>query len=80
MHEFVRLLRYTRAHKGKLCVSFIGAIQPILDLALSPRDAPSVISLPNALQDRVGPLVNDLGWVLPLAETRERRLPLRFTG
>ncbi|MGH7381762.1 MAG: ABC transporter ATP-binding protein [Candidatus Methylomirabilales bacterium] len=76
MHEFARLLQYTRAHKGKLCVSVIamvlvallgavsiGAIQPILDLVFSPTGAPSFISLPKALQDRVGPLVNDLAWV-----------------
>jgi len=65
---------------GLLGAASIGAIQPILDLALSPKDAASFITLPNALQDRVGPLVNDLGWVLPLAETRERRPPFQFNG
>ena len=76
MHEFLRLLRYALPHKGKLALSIlamlvvallsaisIGAIQPILDLILSPTDAPSFISLPKALQDRLGPLVNSLAWV-----------------
>jgi subfamily B ATP-binding cassette protein MsbA len=76
MREFFRLLRYALPHKGKLCLSIlamlliallsalsIGAIQPILDLILSPTDAPSFISLPKALQDRLGPVVNSLAWV-----------------
>jgi subfamily B ATP-binding cassette protein MsbA len=76
VHEFFRLLRYAQPHKGRLSLSIlamllvallsaasIGAIQPILDLILSPADAPSFISLPKALQDRVGPLVNSLAWV-----------------
>ena len=76
MHEFLRLQRYALAHKGKLSLAIlamllvallsaisIGAIQPILDLILSPTDAPSFISLPKALQDRLGPFVNSLAWV-----------------
>jgi subfamily B ATP-binding cassette protein MsbA len=76
VHEFLRLLRYALPHKGKLALSIlamllvallsaisIGAIQPILDLILSPTDAPSFISLPKALQDRLGPLVNSLAWI-----------------
>ncbi len=76
MREFARLLRYALPHKGKLSLSIlamllvafltavsIGAIQPILDLILSPADAPSFISLPKGLQDRLGPLVNGLAWV-----------------
>lgn len=76
MREFFRLLRYALPHKGRLCLSIlamlliaflsalsIGAIQPILDLILSPTDAPSFISLPKALQDRLGPIVNSLAWV-----------------
>ncbi|MEE9221061.1 MAG: ABC transporter ATP-binding protein, partial [candidate division NC10 bacterium] len=41
----------------------IGTIQPVLDLVLSPKDAPSFISLPKALQNQLGPLVNSLSWV-----------------
>jgi len=76
VHEFLRLQRYALAHKGKLSLAIlamllvallsaisIGAIQPILDLILSPTDAPSFISLPKALQDRLGPFVNSLAWV-----------------
>jgi len=75
MPQYVRLLRYALAHKGKLCLSAlamllvallsavsIGAIQPILDLILSPEGSPTLITLPKALQDRVGPLVNRLAW------------------
>ncbi len=76
MHEFLRLMRYAPAHKGMLCLSVvamllvallsavsIGAIQPVLDLILSPKDGPSFISLPKALQGRVGSLLNSLAWV-----------------
>ncbi|MFQ5852533.1 MAG: ABC transporter ATP-binding protein [Candidatus Binatia bacterium] len=76
MHEFLRLLRYAVPHKGKLCLAIlamllvallsavsIGAIQPVLDLVLSPKDAPSFISLPKALRDQLGPVVNNLSWV-----------------
>lgn len=76
MHESYRLLRYAVAHKAKLSLSIlamvlvailsavsIGAIQPILDLILSPADAPPFITLPKGLQDRLGPLVNSLTWI-----------------
>ncbi|MGH7408353.1 MAG: ABC transporter ATP-binding protein [Candidatus Methylomirabilales bacterium] len=76
MREFLRLLRYALAHKGKICLSIlamllvallsavsIGAIQPILDLILSPKDAPPFISLPKPLQERIGPFVNSLAWI-----------------
>ncbi len=76
MPEFLRLLRYALPHKGKLCLAIlamllvailsavsIGTIQPVLDLVLSPKDAPSFISLPTALQNQLGPLVNSLSWV-----------------
>lgn len=76
MPEFLRLLRYALPHKGKLCLAIlamllvallsavsIGTIQPVLDLVLSPKDAPSFISLPKALQNQLGPLVNNLSWV-----------------
>ncbi len=76
MHEFLRLLRYALPHKGKLWLAIlamllvallsavsIGAIQPVLDLVLSPEGAPPFISLPSALQDHVGPLLNNLSWV-----------------
>lgn len=76
MRDFLRVLHYLLPHKGKLCLALlamllgallsavsIGAIQPILDLVLSPKGAPSFISLPTALQDHLGPLVNSLAWV-----------------
>ncbi len=76
MPEFLRLLRYSLPHKGKLCLAIlamflvailsavsIGTIQPVLDLVLSPKDAPSFISLPKALQNQLGPLLNNLSWV-----------------
>lgn len=76
MRDFLRLLRYVRPHKGKLCVALlammlvallsavsIGAIQPVLDLILSPKGTPPFISLPKALQGHLGPVVNSLEWV-----------------
>jgi subfamily B ATP-binding cassette protein MsbA len=76
MRDFLRVLRYLLPHKGKLCLALlamllvaflsavsIGAIQPLLDLVLTPKGTPSFISLPTALQDHLGPLVNSLEWV-----------------
>jgi ATP-binding cassette, subfamily B, bacterial MsbA len=76
MRDFKRLVRYVLPHKGKLCLALlamlvvallsavsIGAIQPVLDLILAPKGATPFISLPNALQDYLGPLVNSLQWI-----------------
>jgi len=76
MRDFKRLIRYVLPHKGKLCLAVlamfvvallsavsIGAIQPVLDLILAPKGTPPFISLPNALQDYLGPLVNRLQWI-----------------
>jgi subfamily B ATP-binding cassette protein MsbA len=76
VREFYRLVRYAAAHRAKLSLSIlamvlvallsavsIGAIQPILDLILSPPDAPSFISLPKGVQEYFGPLVNSLTWI-----------------
>lgn len=76
MRDFKRLVRYVLPHKGKLCIALlamlvvallsavsIGAIQPVLDLILAPKGATPFISLPNALQDYLGPLVNSLQWI-----------------
>ncbi|MEE9537760.1 MAG: ABC transporter transmembrane domain-containing protein, partial [candidate division NC10 bacterium] len=76
MPECLRRVRSALPHTGKLCLAIlamllveilsavsIGTIQPVLDLVLSPKDAPSFISLPKALQNQLGPLVNSLSWV-----------------
>ncbi|MBW8005864.1 MAG: ABC transporter ATP-binding protein [candidate division NC10 bacterium] len=76
MSDFRRLLGYALVHKGKMCVAIvamllvavlsaisIGTIQPILDLVLSPKGAPSFISLPKALQDHLGSVINSLTWI-----------------
>ena len=76
MDDFRRLMRYVLPHKGRLGLAIlammvvsllsaisIGAIQPVLDLILSPKDAPPFISLPSALQDHLGPLLNNLAWI-----------------
>ncbi|MFQ5962120.1 MAG: ABC transporter ATP-binding protein [Candidatus Methylomirabilales bacterium] len=76
MADFRRLMRYVLPHKGRLGLAIlammlvallsavsIGAIQPVLDLVLAPKDAPPFISLPQGLQNHLGPLLNSLAWV-----------------
>lgn len=76
MRDFHRLMQYVRPYKGKMYVALlammlvallsavsIGAIQPVLDLILSPKGTPPSISLPQGLRDRLGPFLNSLEWI-----------------